>query len=59
MPQELKSAIRPRLEERAKQLGLPDLVDKIADETVATDTETLLAYLQQVSHPALEMEPLI
>jgi len=59
MPQELKSAIRPRLEERAKELGLPDLVDKIADETVATDTETLLAHLQQVSHPALEMEPLI
>jgi len=59
MPQELKNAIRPRLEERAKELGLPDLVDKIADETVATDTATLLAHLQQVSHPALEMEPLM
>jgi acetyl-CoA synthase len=59
MPQELKNAIRPRLEERAKELGLPDLVDKIADETVATDTDTLLAHLQQVSHPALEMEPLM
>ena len=59
MPQELKNAIRPRLEERAKELGLPDLVDKIADETVATDTDTLLTHLQQVSHPALEMEPLM
>jgi len=59
IPQELKEAIRSRLEERAKELGLLDLVDKIADETVATDTETLVAYLQQVGHPALEMEPLI
>ena len=59
MPQELKNAIRPRLEERAKELGLPDLVDKIADETVATDTDTLLTHLQQASHPALEMEPLM
>ena len=34
----------------------PELVNKIADETVTTDMETLLPHLEKVSHPALTME---
>jgi len=59
LPKNLKDAIRPRLEARAKEMGLPDLVDKIADETIATDSEKLLEHLQKVGHPALTMPPLM
>jgi acetyl-CoA synthase len=59
MPKELKEDMRARLELRAKELGLPDFVDKIADETVATTSEALLEFMQKVNHPALAMEPLL
>ncbi len=38
---------------------MPDLLQKIADETVCEDVECLIDYLSQVGHPALEMEPII
>jgi len=38
---------------------MPDLIDKIADETVATTSEELLAFLEKVGHPALTMPPLM
>ena len=41
MPKDLKAALREDLQERAKELGLPDLVDKIADETITTDADEL------------------
>jgi len=59
MPKELKEFLHDRLVERGKELGVPDLVDKIADETVAVTSEKLLAYLQKVGHLALEMPPLL
>lgn len=59
MPKNLKEEIRDRFEERAKEIGIPDLLDKIADETVATTEEEVLEYITQKGHPALEMEPLL
>ena len=59
LPKELKDAMRPRLEARAKEIGMPDLVDKIADETVAKDVQSLLEHLQKVNHPVLKMDPLL
>ena len=58
MPKDLKEDLRERLQERADELGQPDLVDKIADETIATDFEALLNHMMAVGHPALEMPPL-
>ena len=37
---------------------MPDLLDKIADETVGTTEEEMLAFLTEKGHPALTMEPL-
>jgi acetyl-CoA synthase len=34
-------------------------VDRIADETVTDDTEGLMEWMVKVSHPALDMDPLI
>jgi len=58
-PKELKELLADKLKKRAQDLGIPDLIDKIADETVATTSEELVAYLNKVRHPVLDMEPLI
>jgi len=59
MPSELKEALREELQKRAAEAGEPDLIDKIADETKAVDSDQVLEYLAQVGHPALTMESLI
>lgn len=59
MPKELKEALADKLNARAKEMGEPNLIERIADETVATDAATLVAYLEKVGHPALKMPPLM
>jgi len=59
MPKVLKEEIKERLMKRGEELGVPDLYDKIADETVGTTEEEILPFLEKVGHPALSMEPLI
>jgi acetyl-CoA synthase len=59
MPKELKELLGDKLKKRVQDLGEPDLIDKIADETVATNSEELLAFLNKAGHPALGMSPLI
>lgn len=59
MPKGLKEAIKTQLEERLKEIGAPDLVDKIADETICTEPQPLVDFLQQVKHPALSLDPLL
>ena len=59
MPRELKEAVGPRIEERAREMGLEGFVEKIADETIATESEGVLAHMERVEHPALTLDPLI
>jgi len=59
MPKELKELLGEKLKQRAKEMNVPDLLEKIADETVATGPEELLVFLKQVAHPALNMESII
>jgi acetyl-CoA synthase len=59
MPKELKEFLRDRLVARGTEIGIPNLVDMIADETVAETTEELVEFLMKVGHPALEMDALI
>ncbi len=58
MPKELKEALRTQLEKRCEELGTPDFLDKIADETVGETEEAVLEFMQKVGHPALEMPSL-
>jgi acetyl-CoA synthase len=55
----LKEQMADQLKEVAEREGDPDLIDKIADETICTDVEGLLKHLQEKGHPALEMEPMM
>ncbi len=59
MPKELKDILADKLKKRAEELGESGLIDKIADETIATTAEELVSFLAKVNHPALTMEPLI
>ncbi|MDD4953637.1 MAG: acetyl-CoA decarbonylase/synthase complex subunit alpha/beta [Candidatus Omnitrophica bacterium] len=59
MPKELKEQLADKLKKRAAEIGEPDLFDKIADETQATTCDELVAFLNKVHHPVLDMEPLM
>jgi len=59
LPKELKELLGEKLKKRCAEIGEPDLMEKIADESIATNSEDLLAYLEKVKHPALSMDPLI
>ncbi len=59
MPKRLKEELGDRLKKRAAELGVPDLVDKIADETVATTEEEVIAYCTEKGHPAITMESIM
>lgn len=54
----LKQSMPDEFKTVAAREGDPDLIDKIADETVCTDVEELLAHLERVGHPALMMDPM-
>jgi acetyl-CoA synthase len=59
MPKILKEEIKERLLKRGKEIGIPDLIDRIADETVGITEEEILPFLQEKKHPALDMDPII
>jgi acetyl-CoA synthase len=59
MTKELKEALAGPLKARAEELGMPDLIDKIADETIGESEEEILPFLTEHGHPALTMEPLM
>jgi acetyl-CoA synthase len=59
MPKSLKEEIKERLDKRAAEMGVPDLYDKIADETVGIDEESVMAFLKEKDHPALKMDPIV
>ena len=60
MPKELKDTVAERLNVTAKEVyGIDNFTDMIGDETIATDPETLVAFLTEKGHPALGMDPLM
>jgi CO dehydrogenase/CO-methylating acetyl-CoA synthase complex beta subunit/CO dehydrogenase/acetyl-CoA synthase delta subunit len=56
MTSELKNLLVVDLKMRFEEQHVPDLLDKIADETIAIDAHDVREFLEQVRHPALEME---
>ena len=59
MPKVLKEEIGERLQTRAKEMGVPNLLDMIADETIGVTEEEILPFLEEKGHPALTMESLL
>ena len=59
MPKMLKEEIADQLKARAEEIGIPDLPDMIADETIGVTEEEILPFLQEKGHPALSMDPIL
>jgi acetyl-CoA synthase len=59
MPKMLKDEIRDRLIRRSQEIGIPDFVDRIADETVGVTEEEILPFLTEKNHPAISMDPIL
>ncbi|MCJ7687235.1 MAG: acetyl-CoA decarbonylase/synthase complex subunit alpha/beta [Desulfobacteraceae bacterium] len=59
MPKALKEELKERIDKRGAEMGVPDLYDKIADETVGITEEEIMPFLEKVGHPALKMDPLV
>ncbi|HEY82626.1 MAG TPA: CO dehydrogenase/CO-methylating acetyl-CoA synthase complex subunit beta [Dehalococcoidia bacterium] len=59
MPKMLKEEIGERLKVRAEEMGVPNLLEMIADETIGVTEEEILPFLQEKGHPALSMEPIL
>jgi len=60
MPKELKDEVGPALAERAADAGLDGegFLDMIADETVATSDEEVMAFITEKGHPAVSLDPM-
>jgi len=54
----LKQSMAEEFQKACEREGDPDLLSKIADETVCTDVEGLLPFLEEKGHPALTMPPM-
>jgi len=59
MPKALKEQIGDALNEMAKAEGIDNFVDMIADETSAATEDEVMEYMMKMSHPALEMAPMM
>jgi acetyl-CoA synthase len=59
MPKILKEEVGERLAKRASELGVPNLLDMIADETVGVTEEAILPFLTEKGHPALSLPPIL
>jgi len=54
----LKQSMADEFKAVVEREGDPDLLDKIADESVCTEVDDLLVYMEEVGHPALTMDPM-
>ena len=59
MPKMLKEEIVVRFNARAEEIGIPNLMEMIADETVGATEDEILPFLQEKGHPALSMDPIM
>ncbi|KNZ42369.1 acetyl-CoA decarbonylase/synthase complex subunit alpha/beta [Acetobacterium bakii] len=60
MPKELKDDVGERLNKAVFEMtGIENFVDMVCDETIATESEAVLAYLEAQGHPALAMDPIM
>jgi acetyl-CoA synthase len=59
MPKILKEEIKDRFKKRAEEIGIPDLLDRVADETIGVTEEEILPFLTEKEHPALSMNPIL
>ncbi len=55
MTKALKEILGEDFAKRAAEAGCPDLLDKIADESIATEPYEIRKHMEKVKHPALDL----
>jgi acetyl-CoA synthase len=56
MSRVLKETMAEEFAAVAEREGDPDLINKVADESVCTEVDDLLVHLETVGHPAMTMD---
>jgi acetyl-CoA synthase len=56
MTKELKELLADDLNKRFNEQDAPDLMEKIADETIATEPHAVREYMEKIGHPAINMD---
>ncbi len=59
LPKALKEMLRDKINARGEDLGVSNLTDRIADETVGITEDEIYPFLQEKEHPALTMDPIV
>jgi acetyl-CoA synthase len=59
LPKRLKEELSQRINEQGSRLGVENLTERIADETIGITQEAILPFLKLKKHPALEMEAMV
>lgn len=59
LPKMLKDELRERLQKRCEEIGIPNFIDMIADETIGVTEDEILPFLEEKKHPALTMESIL
>ncbi len=59
LPKMLKDELRERLQKRCEEIGIPNFIDMIADETIGVTEDEILPFLEEKKHPALTMASIL
>ena len=59
LPKMLKDELRERLLKRGEEIGIPNFIDMIADETIGVTEDEILPFLTEKNHPALTMDSIL
>jgi acetyl-CoA synthase len=60
MPKELKDFVAEKLNATAKELyNIDNFADMVCDETIAIESDDVVAFLTEKGHPALNMDPIM
>ncbi len=59
LPKMLKEEIAEHVKPICEEMGMPDFLDMVADETVGETEEEVFAFLEAKGHPAFTMDPLM
>jgi acetyl-CoA synthase len=51
--------LRDKINVRGEAMGVSNLADRIADETVGITADAIMPFLQEKEHPALTMDSIV
>ncbi|MGO8879924.1 MAG: acetyl-CoA decarbonylase/synthase complex subunit alpha/beta [Desulfomonilaceae bacterium] len=59
LPKNLKEMLRDKINAQGDKMGISNMADRIADETVGVTEDEIMPFLQEKEHPALSMDSIV